>query len=87
MQVLQLISTVSINLRSGHDPGDMCSRRGNAGYRGHVERVGIPVLRQMKQVKGDELMARITAERLIRHLERSGFVVMKKPPIKSHSAP
>jgi hypothetical protein len=25
-------------------------------------------------------MARITADRLVRHLEMSGFVVMKKPP-------
>ena len=30
---------------------------------------------------GDELMARITAEHLVKHLERSGFVVMRKPPI------
>ena len=37
--------------------------------------------------QGDELMANITAERLIRHLERSGFVVMKKPLLKAHSAP
>ena len=29
---------------------------------------------------GDELMARITAERLVKHLDRSGFVVMRKPP-------
>jgi Holliday junction resolvase len=29
---------------------------------------------------GDELMARITAERLVKHLERSGFMVMRKPP-------
>lgn len=28
----------------------------------------------------DEPMARITADRLVRHLERSGFVVMKAPP-------
>jgi hypothetical protein len=34
---------------------------------------------------GDEMMARITAERLIAHLERSGFVVMKKPPLQAHS--
>jgi hypothetical protein len=27
----------------------------------------------------DELMARITAERLVRHLDRSGLVVMRKP--------
>lgn len=27
----------------------------------------------------DSLMAEITAERLVRHLERSGFVLMKRP--------
>ena len=27
----------------------------------------------------DELMARITAERLVRHLALSGFVLMKRP--------
>jgi hypothetical protein len=28
----------------------------------------------------DEMMARITAERLVRHLSAAGFVVMKAPP-------
>jgi hypothetical protein len=28
----------------------------------------------------DDMMARITAERLVRHLEASGFVLMKGPP-------
>jgi hypothetical protein len=36
----------------------------------------------------DDVMARITADRLVRHLERCGFVVMKKPaapdPTTSH---
>ena len=32
----------------------------------------------------DELMARITAERLVEHLARCGFVVMKKPPLAGH---
>jgi hypothetical protein len=27
----------------------------------------------------DEAMARITAERLVKHLERSGYVIMQKP--------
>lgn len=36
---------------------------------------------------GDEMMARIVADRLIKHLELSGFVVMKKPPTPSHKAP
>ena len=30
--------------------------------------------------QSSELMADITARHLIEHLERSGFVVMKKPP-------
>jgi hypothetical protein len=30
-------------------------------------------------------MAKITAARLVRHLERSGFVLMKKPPATAHS--
>jgi hypothetical protein len=29
---------------------------------------------------GDDMMARITAERLVQHLEASGFVVMKGQP-------
>jgi hypothetical protein len=28
----------------------------------------------------DSMMAQITAERLVEHLQRSGFVVLKKPP-------
>jgi hypothetical protein len=27
----------------------------------------------------DEMMARITADRLVRHLRRSGFVVLRRP--------
>ena len=34
---------------------------------------------------GDEYMARITADRLIRHLLSSGFVIMKMPPGEGHS--
>jgi hypothetical protein len=35
----------------------------------------------------DEMMARITAERLVDHLTRSGFVLMKTPAGRLHSAP
>jgi hypothetical protein len=35
----------------------------------------------------DEMMARITAERLVEHLTRSGFVLMKAPAGPLHSAP
>ncbi len=34
----------------------------------------------------DEAMARITAERLVEHLERSGYLVMHKPPLDQHGA-
>ena len=33
----------------------------------------------------DLTMARITADRLVQHLERSGFVLMKRPPAPAHS--
>ena len=33
-----------------------------------------------------EMMAAIMAKRLVEHLERSGFVVMKKPPIGGGAA-
>lgn len=34
----------------------------------------------------DSVMARITADRLVRHLERSGFVVTKRAPQPNHTA-
>ena len=34
----------------------------------------------------DEVMADIVARRLVEHLRRSGFVVLKKPPLGGHSA-
>jgi|SRR5271166_3344077 len=34
----------------------------------------------------DEIMAEIVAERLVDHLERAGFVVMKRPPIGGGAA-
>ena len=33
----------------------------------------------------DAFMADIVAKRLIRHLERAGYVVMKRPPLGGHS--
>ena len=35
----------------------------------------------------DLAMARVTAEPLLEHLERSGYVVMHKPPLGQHGAP
>ena len=34
----------------------------------------------------DATMARITAERLVQHLQRSGFVILKKPALAAHKA-
>ncbi len=34
----------------------------------------------------DELMAEIVARRLVEHLERAGFVVMKRSPAPGHAA-
>jgi hypothetical protein len=34
-----------------------------------------------------EMMARITAAHLVEQLRKAGFVVMKVPPLKAHSAP
>jgi hypothetical protein len=34
---------------------------------------------------GDETMAKIPAERLVKHLEASGFVLMKRPPRPAHT--
>lgn len=34
----------------------------------------------------DECMAEIAAERVVRHLERAGFVVLKKPAAGGHTA-
>jgi hypothetical protein len=36
--------------------------------------------------QADEYMAAIAAERVVRHLERAGFVVIKKPPLGGHAA-
>lgn len=35
----------------------------------------------------DEFMSVIVAERLVEHLERSGLVIMKKPPLCGGGAP
>ena len=34
-----------------------------------------------------EIMAAIVAKRIVEHLERAGFVVMKRPPIRGSAAP
>ncbi|WP_159993656.1 hypothetical protein [Roseomonas sp. 18066] len=35
---------------------------------------------------GGQLVASLAAERLVQHLARSGYVVMKRPPSRLHSA-
>jgi hypothetical protein len=36
---------------------------------------------------GDEFMARLMAQHLIKHMELAGFVLMKKPPVTGHDNP
>jgi len=36
--------------------------------------------------QADEMMARIVADRLVKHLELSGFVLMKRPPARPPAA-
>jgi hypothetical protein len=38
------------------------------------------------QRDSDAFMADIVAKRLVRYLERAGYVVMKRPPLGGHSA-
>ncbi len=58
------------------DPSDLASALAFAlRFQGH------------KRVRNaDEIMAEIVAERLVEPLQRSGFVVMKKPPAPGASA-
>ncbi len=35
----------------------------------------------------DGLAAAITADHLVKHLEKAGYVAMKRPPRKAHSTP
>jgi hypothetical protein len=35
---------------------------------------------------GDDLMAKLMAEHLVKYLASAGYVVMKKPPTRGHSA-
>jgi len=43
--------------------------------------------RRKRTHDADEVMARITAERLVEYLERTGYVVMHKLPLGQHGAP
>ena len=46
----------------------------------HSHCVRAPFNRRKRFHEGDKLMADITADHIVRHLDNSGFVVMKKPP-------
>ena len=47
----------------------------------------VPLVVRKRVHNADELMSEIVAERLVEHLERAGFVVMKKPPIGGSTPP
>lgn len=43
--------------------------------------------RKSARAERDGLIARIVAEHLLEHLERSNYVVMQKPPVRAPSIP
>jgi hypothetical protein len=45
-----------------------------------LDRFRLAVFRPEACPDSDQYMAAIVADRIVRHLERAGFVVMKKPP-------
>jgi hypothetical protein len=49
-------------------------------------RVRAAVLRRRRIYNADEPMSEIVAKRLVEHLQRSGFVLMKRPPIGGGAA-
>jgi hypothetical protein len=55
----------------------------------NLSRFGANAVRLAKRrlSTGHDFMARITAERLVEHLNRSGFVLMKRPPAAAPSLP
>jgi hypothetical protein len=69
------------------DPRFVVDKDADAGVREiHGGRVSAPRIDGRRRFdKGNELMAKITAEHLVRYLEQAGFVVMKKPRLNSHS--
>jgi hypothetical protein len=42
--------------------------------------LGLTSGRQLAKYQAAETMAKVVAERLVEHLDQSGFVVMRKPP-------
>ena len=42
--------------------------------------------RSAGQQARDDLVARLAAEQVLAHLERSNYVVMQRPPVQAHSA-
>ncbi len=68
---------------------DACARSQETSYRAlaHVSSVALRFNGRKRAHDADETMARITAERLVEHLERSRYVVMHEPPLGQHGAP
>ncbi len=65
-----------------HCSSAITSRTADCSIRGASE----PGLQGRKRVHDlDVFMADIVADRLVRYLDRLGYVVMKKPPLGGHS--
>jgi hypothetical protein len=76
---------VSNEARITRDPADNLTP---ADARDLAESIALALRFEDRKRKHDaaEYMAAIAAERVVRHLERVGLVVMKKPPLGGHSA-
>ena len=71
--------------RVAPQPGPACVEQPG---RTHAVPLLRPTVQWPERVHGaDELMAQITAERLVEHLERARYVVMCKPPADQHGKP
>ena len=78
------------SLASGARPGSTAAKKNLAlKNRDEIENAitfGLRFHGRKRVHQGDEFTPRITAERLVRHLEQSGFVIMKKPPASDPNA-
>lgn len=61
-------------------------RVGTNARHGRATRVCVALRGRTRVHNAGEIMSEIVAKRLVRHLERAGFVVMRKPPLAGHSA-
>ena len=70
-------------LASSHDPNARKPLPRKRRRDRRCDRLRAALQRSQARAQPAEMMSLIVAKRLVAHLERSGFVVMKRPPISS----